>query len=160
ENDNVLAMKEAAQPIRRAQSPKPSEAALPLAQELLIRIHDLMVESRVLEERMIQMYRQGHGFFWIGGPGEGAVNVPLGLLMKKGKGLDYDYLHAHYRQSGTLLAIGEDPTNALRQMKNTATDPYSGGRNFIGHFSIPGLNVVPVSSPVEVQYAMAPGTAM
>jgi 2-oxoisovalerate dehydrogenase E1 component alpha subunit len=123
-------------------------------------MHDLMVKARVLEERLIQMYKQGHGYFWIGGPGEEAFNVPLGLLMKKGQGLDHDYLHAHYRQSATLLALGEEPINALRQMKNTATDPYSGGRNFAGHFSRRALNVAPVTSPIEVQYVMAPGTAL
>ncbi len=136
------------------------EASAPLERELLVKIHDLMVRTRVLEERLIQMYKQGHGYFWIGGPGEEAFNVPLGLLMKKGQGLDYDYLHAHYRQSGTLIAMGEEPIGSLRQMKNTATDPYSGGRNFAGHFSKREWNIAPVSSPIEVQYAIAPGTAM
>ncbi len=136
------------------------EASAPIERELLVRMHDLMVKSRVLEERLIQMYKQGHGYFWIGGPGEEAFNVPLGLLIKKGQGLDHDYLHAHYRQSGTLLAMGEEPIGALRQMKNTATDPYSGGRNFAGHFSKKEWNIAPVSSPIEVQYAIAPGTAM
>jgi 2-oxoisovalerate dehydrogenase E1 component alpha subunit len=136
------------------------EASAPLERELLIRIHELMVRTRALEERLIQMYKQGNGFFWIGGPGEEAFNVPLGLLMKKGQGLDYDYLHAHYRQSGTLMALGEEPIGALRQMKNTATDPYSGGRNFAGHFSKREWNIAPVSSPIEVQYSIAPGTAV
>ena len=45
-------------------------------------------------------------------------------------------------------------------MKNTASDPYSHGRNFAGHFSKKAWNIAPVSSPIEVQYAMAPGTAM
>jgi 2-oxoisovalerate dehydrogenase E1 component alpha subunit len=139
------------------QPEKPDTGELPV--ELLIRIHDLMVKARVLEERLIQMYRSGHGYFWIGGPGEEAFNVPLGLLMKKGQGLDYDYLHAHYRQSATILALGEEPIGALRQMKNAASDPYSGGRNFAGHFSIPRWNVTPVTSPVEVQYVIALGTA-
>lgn len=136
------------------------EAPLPLERELLVRIHDLMVKARVLEERLIQMYKQGHGYFWIGGPGEEAFNVSLGLLMKKGQGPAYDYLHAHYRQSATILALGEEPVGALRQMKNTASDPYSGGRNFAGHFSIRRWNVAPVSSPIEIQYVMAPGTAL
>jgi 2-oxoisovalerate dehydrogenase E1 component alpha subunit len=136
------------------------EGALPLERELLVRMHDLMVKARVLEERLIQMYKQGHGYFWIGGPGEEAFNVPLGLLMKKGQGPAFDYLHAHYRQSATMLALGEDPIGALRQMKNTATDPYSGGRNFAGHYSKRAWNIAPVSSPIEVQYAMAPGTAL
>ncbi|RKH17934.1 thiamine pyrophosphate-dependent dehydrogenase E1 component subunit alpha [Corallococcus praedator] len=139
---------------------KENSAPLSLAREQLIRIHDLMVKARVLEERLIQMYKQGHGYFWIGGPGEEAFNVPLGLLMKVGEGLDYDYLHAHYRQSATLLAMGEEPIGALRQMKNTATDPYSGGRNFAGHFTRRSKNIAPITSPIEVQYSIAPGTAM
>ncbi|CAM3906069.1 thiamine pyrophosphate-dependent dehydrogenase E1 component subunit alpha [Corallococcus sp. ZKHCc1 1396] len=139
---------------------KENSAPLSLAREQLIRIHDLMVKARVLEERLIQMYKQGHGYFWIGGPGEEAFNVPLGMLMKVGEGLDYDYLHAHYRQSATLLAMGEEPIGALRQMKNTATDPYSGGRNFAGHFTRRSKNIAPITSPIEVQYSIAPGTAM
>jgi len=141
-------------------SSKDAAQAQSLAPELLIQIHDLMVKARVLEERLIQMYKQGHGYFWIGGPGEEAFNVPLGLLVNKGRGLDHDFHHWHYRQSGTLLAMGEDPVGALRQMKNAASDPYSGGRNFAGHYSKREWNVCPVSSPIEVQYSMAPGTAM
>ncbi len=131
-----------------------------LAPDLLLKMHDLMLKARLLEERLIRMQKQGDGYFWIGGPGEEAFNVSLGLLVNKGEGLDHDYLHLHYRSSATMLAMGADPVDALRQMKNTATDPYSGGRNFAGHYSIKKWNVVPVSSPIEVQYSMAPGTAM
>ncbi len=131
-----------------------------LSAELLVRMHGLMLKARLLEERLIQMYKQGDGYFWIGGPGEEAFNVPLGLLIDKGSGPQHDYCHFHYRNSGTLLAMGAEPIDALRQMKNTATDPYSGGRNFVGHYSRREWNVVPVSSPIEVQYSIAPGTAL
>jgi 2-oxoisovalerate dehydrogenase E1 component alpha subunit len=136
---------------------KPELGSMP--KELLVQMHDLMIKSRVLEERLIQLYKQGHGYFWVGGPGEEAFNVPLGLLMKKGQGPAYDYLHAHYRQSATLLALGEDPIGSLRQMRGSALDPYSAGRNFVSHYSIRKWNIPPVSSPIEVQYAVAPGTA-
>jgi 2-oxoisovalerate dehydrogenase E1 component alpha subunit len=118
-----------------------------------------MLRSRVLEDRLITMYKQGDGYFWIGGPGEEAFNVPLGLLVDKGQGVDHDYLHLHYRSSGTLLAMGADPVDSLRQMKNTESDPYSRGRNFAGHYSVRKWNVAPVSSPIEVQYSIAIGTA-
>ncbi len=131
-----------------------------LAPETLVRMHELMVRTRLLEERLITMQKQGDGYFWIGGPGEEAFNIPLGMLVHKGMGPQYDYLHLHYRSGGVLLAMGADPIDSLRQMKNTATDPYSGGRNFAGHPSIRKWNVVPVSSPIEVQYSMAPGTAL
>jgi 2-oxoisovalerate dehydrogenase E1 component alpha subunit len=140
--------------------PVPRSPEAEVSPDLLVKMHELMVKARVLEERLIQMYKQGDGYFWIGGPGEEAFNVPLGMLIHKGKGAQFDYCHFHYRQSATLLAMGADPIDALRQMKNTATDPYSGGRNFVGHYSIREWNVVPVSSPIEVQYSMAPGTAM
>jgi 2-oxoisovalerate dehydrogenase E1 component alpha subunit len=130
-----------------------------LSAELSLRIYDLMLRSRLLEERLITMYKQGDGFFWIGGPGEEAFNVPLGLLVDKGQGVQHDYLHLHYRSSGTLLAMGADPVDSLRQMKNTASDPYSRGRNFAGHFSVRKWNVVPVSSPIEIQFSIAIGTA-
>src|SRR5687768_13482546 len=110
--------------------------AEPLTGELLLRMHELMLEARVLEERLIRMQRGGEGYFWIGGPGEEAFNVALGLQVNKGQGLAHDYLHLHYRSSATLLAMGADPVDALRQMKNVATDPYSGGRNFCGHSSV------------------------
>lgn len=132
----------------------------PLPAELLLKMYDHMLMARLLEERLMGMQRQGDGYFWIGGPGEEAFNVALGLLVDKGLGPAHDYLHLHYRSSATLLAMGADPLDALRQMKNTATDPYSGGRNFVNHYSVFDWNVVPVSSPIEVQYSMAPGTAM
>ncbi len=127
--------------------------------ELCLHIYDLMLRARLLEERLITMYKQGDGYFWIGGPGEEAFNVPLGLLVDKGMGVDHDYLHLHYRSSATLLAMGADPVDSLRQMKNTITDPYSKGRNFAGHFSVRKWNVVPVTSPIEVQFSIAIGTA-
>jgi 2-oxoisovalerate dehydrogenase E1 component alpha subunit len=131
-----------------------------LSPELLLQMHDTMVKARVLEERLITMYKQGDGYFWIGGPGEEAFGVPLGMLVHKGHGPEYDYLHLHYRGSPTIMAMGADPVDSLRQMKNTASDPYSRGRNFVCHYSIEKWNVVPVSSPIEVQYSMAPGTAL
>ena len=44
-----------------------------------------MVKARVLEERLIRMYKQSDGYFWIGGPGEEAFNIPLGLQVKRGR---------------------------------------------------------------------------
>jgi 2-oxoisovalerate dehydrogenase E1 component alpha subunit len=128
--------------------------------ERAAQVHDLMLKTRVLEERLITMYKQGDGYFWIGGPGEEAFNIPLGMMVNRGQGVAHDYVHLHYRSAGTLLAIGAQPIDFLRQMKNTATDPFSGGRNFAGHASIRKWNVAPITSPIEIQYSIAPGTAL
>lgn len=124
---------------------------------LLLKIHDNMVKSRVLEERLIRMYKQSQGYFWLGGPGEEAFQVPLGLQILKGQGLDYDMLHFHYRQGPTMVTMGLDPMDAMRQMQNVATDPFSGGRNFASHYSKRAWNVIPVTSTIETQYLTAVG---
>lgn len=126
----------------------------------LLKIHELMVRARLMEERLIKMSKGGDGFFWIGGPGEEAFNVPLGLHVKKGHGLDYDYLHLHYRSAAIVLALGAQPIDSLRQMRSVASDPYSRGRNFVNHYAIPELNVVPVSPTIETQYSTSIGTGI
>lgn len=130
-----------------------------LSKELLLTMHSHMVKSRVLEERLIKIYRAGESFFWIGGPGEEAWGVPLGMLAKKGQGPEYDYLHLHYRCSPTLIAMGLEMVDSIRLMMNRSTDPNTGGRNFSNHFVIPKWNIAPVTSPLEVQYPIACGTA-
>ncbi len=44
-------------------------------------------------------------------------------------------------------------------MRAVASDPYSGGRNFVNHYAIKKWNVVPVFSVIEAQYLQAIGTA-
>ncbi len=138
----------------------PAASASTLSKEQLLRAHDLMVKARCLEERLIKMSKSGDGFFWIGGPGEEAFNVALGLHVKKGKGLDYDFLHLHYRSSAILLAMGATVIDDIRQMRSVATDPYSKGRNFVNHPAIPEWNVVPVSPTIETQYSTVIGSGI
>ncbi len=132
--------------------------SLPL--ERCLEMYGHMVRARIMEERMIKMSKSGEGYFWIGGPGEEAFNVALGLQVKKGCGPAYDYLHLHYRASATLMAMGMTMLDGIRQMAMTATDPHSMGRNFVGHFARREWNVLPISSVIEVQYTMASGTAL
>ena len=97
---------------------KSGSSGLPLSKQQLIKLYDLMVKSRVLEERMIKIYKVGEAYFWIGGPGEEAFGVPLGMLASKGKGFDHDWMHLHYRCSATLIAMGMDFKTPLRLIMN------------------------------------------
>ena len=124
------------------------------------RIHDLMVKTRLTEETAISMNKKGEGHFWIGGAGEEAFGTCLGLQVNKGQGPDHDFLHLHYRGGPTAIAMGVEPIDHLRQMRATASDPFSGGRQFVEHYAIPEWNIVPVSPTIETQYTMAPGTAL
>src|SRR5213083_3043376 len=107
-----------------------AQSALESGDELLpsarcLQIYRIMVRARAMEERMIKMSKSGEGYFWIGGPGEEAFNTCVGLQVKKGDGPDFDYLHLHYRNSATLVAMGMPLIDGIRQMAMTATDPNS-----------------------------------
>jgi 2-oxoisovalerate dehydrogenase E1 component alpha subunit len=131
-----------------------------ISTELALTLFRQMVRTRALEERSIKMSKSGEAYFWIGGPGEEAFNVCVGLQTHRGQGPAFDYLHLHYRNAGILLAMGMPMIEHIRQLAMTATDRHSMGRNFVGHYAMPEWNVVPVTSVIEVQMVMAPGTAL
>jgi 2-oxoisovalerate dehydrogenase E1 component alpha subunit len=56
--------------------------------------------------------------------------------------------------------MGAKPIDTIRQMRSVGTDPYSKGRNFVNHYAIPELNVVPVSPTIETQYSTVIGTGI
>jgi 2-oxoisovalerate dehydrogenase E1 component alpha subunit len=128
--------------------------------EFSIAFFNLMVRNRILEERIIKMAKTGDGFFWIGGPGEEAFNISLGLQVEKGFGVGADILHLHYRSNGVLLAMGAPMVDMIRQMRSSSQDPFSGGRNFVSHIAKKEWNIMPVTSTIETQFVVAPGTAL
>jgi 2-oxoisovalerate dehydrogenase E1 component alpha subunit len=130
-----------------------------ISAELALTIFRQMLRTRALEERSIKMSKSGEAYFWIGGPGEEAINVCLGMQVRRGQGPAHDYLHLHYRSAGVLLAMGMPMVDHVRQLAMTATDPFSKGRNFVGHYAIPEWNVVPVTSVIEVQCVTVSGDA-
>src|SRR5438270_9485400 len=123
-------------------------------------LHRVIVRTRVMEERCIKMSKSGEALFRVGGPGEEAFNACLGLQVRKGFGPAFDYLHLHYRNTALLLAMGMPVLDHVRQMAMARTDPHSMGRNFVCHYAKKDWNVIPVTSVIEVQYDMAPGTAL
>lgn len=135
------------------------ESLFKISKKLALEMHNLMVKSRVLEERCIRVYKTGDAFFWIGGTGEEAFGVPLGLLVNKGQGHQHDWMHLHYRCTPTLIAMGMPMVDSIRLIMNKKTDPSTGGRNFSSHYCYPEWNIAPVTSPIEVQYSVAIGTA-
>src|SRR5258707_3584883 len=91
-----------------------------LPAERCLELYRIMVRARAMEERAVKMSKSGEGYFWIGGPGEEAFNAALGLQIKKGQGPDFDFLHLHYRNGGTLIAMGMSLEDGLRPMAMTA----------------------------------------
>ena len=54
-----------------------------LSADHCLKIYQFMARARALEERMIQMTKSGQAVFWVGGPGEEAFSVCLGMQIKR-----------------------------------------------------------------------------
>ena len=122
---------------RRPRWSAPAREAISV--ELALTIFRQMVRTRALEERSIKMSKSGEAYFWVGGPGEEAFNVCLGLQVHKGHGPAYDYLHLHYRNAGVLLAMGMPMIDHVRQLAMTRTDPHSRGPELRRPLRDPGV---------------------
>lgn len=120
----------------------------------LLHNYRLMLTSRRLDEKMLNLLKQGRGFFHIGGSGHECVQLALAEHMQKGK----DWSMCYYRDMAYALGMGMTPRQLLSAHLSKVTDT-SYGKQMPSHFNSKDLRIVSVSSALGNQFLTALGLA-
>jgi 2-oxoisovalerate dehydrogenase E1 component len=122
----------------------------------LLDVLRLMIKARTIDNKAMNLLRQGKTFFHIAGAGHEAVQAAIGLYLDSKK----DWLFPYYRDLTLVLSAGLSTKEFFLQCLAKADDPSSGGRQLPEHWGHTEFNLPTQSSPTGTQFLHAVGAAL
>ncbi|HEY2931285.1 MAG TPA: pyruvate dehydrogenase (acetyl-transferring) E1 component subunit alpha [Acidobacteriota bacterium] len=125
-----------------------------LSERELLKMYRAMLFTRIMDERMVKLQRQGRIGFYIGSTGEEAAIIGAAAAMG-----EKDWLIPCYRELGAALLRGLTLREFACQLFGNSEDPIR-GRQMPVHYASLEKRILSVSSPVGTQVPHAVGIAM
>lgn len=124
-----------------------------ISDECLVRGYQSMVITRLVDEQLMHLHKQGAISFAISSLGEEACAVAGAAALSM-----EDWIYPQYRETGVMFWRGLPISQFMHQMFGNAKDIQL-GRQMPHHFGSRALNVVHVSSTIATQIPQAAGCA-
>ena len=125
-----------------------------LSIDQVVGLYKAMVRTRVVDERLQKIQRQGRIAFHVGSLGEEAAIIAAAAALR-----DRDWIVPCYREVGALLWRGHPLQQYVDHMYGNADDPVR-GRQMPSHSFSKAHRYLAVSAPIGTQIPHAVGLAM
>ncbi|MDY0084217.1 MAG: thiamine pyrophosphate-dependent enzyme, partial [Ignavibacteriaceae bacterium] len=122
----------------------------------LLYVLKTMLRSRSVNNKAMNLLRQGKTFFHISSSGHEAIQLAIGLSLDSKK----DWLFPYYRDMAAVITAGISIEEVFLGSFAKTDDPSSGGRQMPTHWGARSFNMPAQSSPTGTQFLQAVGAAM
>ncbi|HHI79036.1 MAG TPA: pyruvate dehydrogenase (acetyl-transferring) E1 component subunit alpha [Planctomycetes bacterium] len=120
----------------------------------LIRLYRAMITTRIMEERALNLQRQGRIGFYVPCKGQEASHIGTAYALK-----DSDWVFPAYRQPGIMILRGAPMQQIVDEWYGNEGDICK-GRQMPVHYSFRQIHFVSISSPIGTQMTQAVGAGM